>query len=72
MALAWPLIQCQLLVSTAWGALYYREQRGRRQVSHCLIGYQEHDCPRSTLTNVGGPSRHEPQRSWRIWHTSLS
>ena len=32
MALAWPLIQCQLLVSTAWGALYYREQSGRRQI----------------------------------------
>ena len=28
LALAWPLIQCQLLVSSAWGALYYREQRG--------------------------------------------
>ena len=32
MALAWPLIQCQLLVSTAWGALYYCEQSGRRQI----------------------------------------
>ena len=32
LALAWPLIQCQLLVSTAWGALYYGEQRGPRQI----------------------------------------
>lgn len=31
-ALAWPLIQCQLLVSSAWGVAYYREQRGVRQV----------------------------------------
>ena len=32
-ALAWPLVQCQLLVSTAWGLLYYREQRDARQMA---------------------------------------
>ena len=36
MALAWPLIQCQLLVSTAWGALYYGEQSGPRQIAGML------------------------------------
>ena len=36
MALAWPLIQCQLLVSTAWGALYYREQTGPRHIGGIL------------------------------------
>jgi glucose uptake protein GlcU len=36
MALAWPLIQCQLLVSTAWGALYYREQSGPRHIGGIL------------------------------------
>jgi len=32
-ALAWPLVQCQLLVSSAWGVAYYKEQRGMRQVA---------------------------------------
>ena len=27
MALAWPAVQVQLLVSTAWGAAWYRETR---------------------------------------------
>ena len=36
MALAWPLIQCQLLVSTAWGALYYGEQSGPQHIGGML------------------------------------
>ena len=29
-AIGWPLVQCQLVVSTTWGVWYYREVRGRK------------------------------------------
>jgi glucose uptake protein GlcU len=32
-AIGWPLVQCQLVVSTTWGVWYYREVRGRRAIS---------------------------------------
>ncbi len=38
LALAWPACQAQLLVSTAWGALYYGEVRGRRAFAGLLAG----------------------------------
>mmetsp|Transcript_15923 Transcript_15923/g.50037 ORF Transcript_15923/g.50037 Transcript_15923/m.50037 type:complete len:333 (+) Transcript_15923:125-1123(+) len=32
MAIGWPLVQCQLIVSGLWGVLYYREVEGRRTI----------------------------------------
>ena len=31
-AIGWPLVQCQLVVSTAWGMWYYREVQGRAAI----------------------------------------
>jgi glucose uptake protein GlcU len=33
LAVGWPLVQCQLLVSTAWGILYFRELTDTYSVS---------------------------------------
>ncbi len=33
LTIAWPLVQCQLLISTAWGIFYYREVQGRRTIA---------------------------------------
>jgi hypothetical protein len=38
LALAWPAIQVQLLVSTAWGAAYYREVSGGPAIAGLLAG----------------------------------
>ncbi|CAL6320997.1 unnamed protein product [Bathycoccus prasinos] len=32
-AVGWPLVQCQLVVSTSWGVWYYREVRGRKAIA---------------------------------------
>ena len=32
-AIGWPLVQCQLVVSTTWGVWYYREVRGRKAIA---------------------------------------
>tara|TARA_B100001540_G_scaffold312257_1_gene333063 strand:+ start:150 stop:1223 length:1074 start_codon:yes stop_codon:yes gene_type:complete len=32
-AIGWPLVQCQLVVSTSWGVWYYREVRGRKAIA---------------------------------------
>ncbi|WZN66814.1 transmembrane protein TMEM144 [Chloropicon roscoffensis] len=33
LTVAWPLVQCQLLVSTAWGIFYYHEVQGRQRIA---------------------------------------
>ena len=33
LTVAWPLVQCQLLVSTAWGIFYYHEVTGRKRIA---------------------------------------
>ena len=31
-SIGWPLVQCQLIVSTTWGIFYYREVKGNRAI----------------------------------------
>jgi hypothetical protein len=38
LALAWPAIQVQLLVSAAWGAAYYGEAAGGAAIAGLLAG----------------------------------
>ena len=33
LTVAWPLVQCQLLVSTAWRIFYYHEVTGRKRIA---------------------------------------
>ncbi|QDZ24882.1 hypothetical protein HOP50_15g74250 [Chloropicon primus] len=33
LTVAWPLVQCQLLVSTAWGIFYYHEVQGTQRIA---------------------------------------
>ncbi|KAK3236895.1 hypothetical protein CYMTET_52990, partial [Cymbomonas tetramitiformis] len=37
MALGWPLVQCQLIVSTLWGVFYYEEITGSRSIVVLLL-----------------------------------
>lgn len=32
MAIGWPLVQCNLIVSSAWGVFYYKEVEGRQPI----------------------------------------
>jgi hypothetical protein len=37
LAVGWPLVQCQLIVSTVWGIFYYREVTGAAPVGMFFI-----------------------------------